>query len=171
MFSFNTNNNNNNREVKKSLFKFFLEFSSDKSRSISTFNNNNTIFKKNFFSSQKVSSESTRGWDVFRNPPPKIDSGSMANQRCLDMTMQVLKVIAYLFTFIIVLVSGVVAKGTFLLMTSQLREDRVIPYCNKKLGESFVHVLNLFVTSSCNNNKSMWTVKKINGPKSKEKKN
>ena len=87
------------------------------------------------------------------------------------MTMQVLKVIAYLFTFIIVLVSGVVAKGTFLLMTSQLREDRVIPYCNKKLGESFVHVLNLFVTSSCNNNKSMWTVKKINGPKSKEKKN
>ncbi|EEB10859.1 chitin synthase, putative [Pediculus humanus corporis] len=93
--------------------------------------------------SQKVSSESTRGWDVFRNPPPKIDSGSMANQRCLDMTMQVLKVIAYLFTFIIVLVSGVVAKGTFLLMTSQLREDRVIPYCNKKLGRDMQFVVSL----------------------------
>lgn len=89
-----------------------------------------------FLSSQKASTESTRGWDVFRNPPPKIDSGSMANQRCLEMTMQVLKVFAYLITFIIVLVSGVVAKGTLLLMTSQLREDRVIPYCNKKLGRS-----------------------------------
>lgn len=49
--------------------------------------------------------------------------------------MQVLKVLAYLFTFVIVLVSGVIAKGTLLFMTSQLKEDRVIPYCNKKLGE------------------------------------
>ena len=88
-----------------------------------------------FFFSQKVSAESTRGWDVFRNPPPKIDSGSMANQQCLDITMQVLKVLAYLFTFVIVLASGVIAKGTLLLMTSQLREDRVVTYCNKKLGE------------------------------------
>lgn len=64
------------------------------------------------------------------------------------MTMQVLKVFAYLLTFIIVLLSGVVAKGTFLLMTSQLREDRVIPYCNKKLGELLrtilLNILSLF---------------------------
>ncbi|XP_024224435.1 chitin synthase chs-2 isoform X2 [Bombus vosnesenskii] len=76
----------------------------------------------------------TKGWDVFRNPPPKIDSGSMANQRCLEMTVQITKVIVYLLVFVIVLGSGVVAKGTILFMTSQLRANRTIAYCNKKLG-------------------------------------
>ncbi|XP_078047479.1 hyaluronan synthase-like protein kkv isoform X3 [Augochlora pura] len=76
----------------------------------------------------------TKGWDVFRNPPPKIDSGSMANQRCLEMTVQVTKVVVYLLVFVIVLGSGAVAKGTILFMTSQLRTDRAIVYCNRQLG-------------------------------------
>ncbi|XP_025156938.1 chitin synthase chs-2 isoform X7 [Harpegnathos saltator] len=75
----------------------------------------------------------TKGWDVFRNPPPKIDSGSMANQRCLERMVQVTKVLVYLFVFVIVLGSGVVAKGTILFMTSQLRQDRKIIYCNRQL--------------------------------------
>lgn len=78
----------------------------------------------------------TKGWDVFRNPPPKIDSGSMANQRCLEMTVQVTKVIVYLVVFVIVIGSGVVAKGTILFMTSQLRSDRTIVYCNRKLDRN-----------------------------------
>ncbi|KAI4504800.1 hypothetical protein M0802_000350 [Mischocyttarus mexicanus] len=78
--------------------------------------------------------EETKEWDVFRNPPPKIDSGSMANQKCLERTVQLTKVFIYLLVFIIVLVSGVVAKGTIFFMTSQLRSDRRIPYCNKDLG-------------------------------------
>ncbi|XP_043525699.1 chitin synthase chs-2 isoform X4 [Frieseomelitta varia] len=76
----------------------------------------------------------TKGWDVFRNPPPKIDSGSMANQRCLEVTVQITKMIVYLLVFVIVLGSGVVAKGTILFMTSQLRANRTIVYCNRKLG-------------------------------------
>lgn len=32
-------------------------------------------------SSQRTVQE-TKGWDVFRDPPIKIDSGSMANQAC-----------------------------------------------------------------------------------------
>ncbi|GLG95123.1 Glycogen synthase, partial [Gryllus bimaculatus] len=75
----------------------------------------------------------TKGWDVFRNPPPKTDSGSMANQRCLEITVKSLKVVAYLLTFIIVLGSGVIAKGTMLFMTSQLRPGKTITYCNKEL--------------------------------------
>lgn len=59
----------------------------------------------------------------------------MANLQCLELTVQILKVFAYLFTFVVVLVCGVIAKGTMLFMTSQLREDRVLSYCNKKLGE------------------------------------
>ncbi|XP_014471699.1 PREDICTED: uncharacterized protein LOC106742874 isoform X1 [Dinoponera quadriceps] len=75
----------------------------------------------------------TKGWDVFRNPPPKIDSGSMANQSCLERMVQVTKVLVYLLVFVIVLGSGVVAKGTILFMTSQLRQDRRIIYCNRQL--------------------------------------
>ncbi|KAK2583486.1 hypothetical protein KPH14_009451 [Odynerus spinipes] len=77
--------------------------------------------------------EETKGWDVFRNPPPKIDSGSMANQKCLERTVQMTKFCVYLLVFIIVLVSGVVAKGTIFFMTSQLRSDHKILFCNKQL--------------------------------------
>lgn len=77
----------------------------------------------------------TKGWDVFRNPPAKIDSGSMANQKCLEVTVQITKVIVYLLVFVIVLGSGVVAKGTILFMTSQLRADRKIAYCNTHLSK------------------------------------
>nr|XP_033334462.1 chitin synthase chs-2 isoform X7 [Megalopta genalis] len=76
----------------------------------------------------------TKGWDVFRNPPPKIDSGSMANQRCLEMTVQITKVVVYFLVFVIVLGSSAVAKGTILFMTSQLRSNRSIDYCNRQLG-------------------------------------
>ena len=85
----------------------------------------------------------TKGWDVFRNPPPKIDSGSMANQRCLEATVQITKVVVYLLVFVIVLGSGVVAKGTILFMTSQLRADRTIVHCNRQLGRDKQFVVTL----------------------------
>ncbi|XP_059060464.1 chitin synthase chs-2 isoform X2 [Achroia grisella] len=76
----------------------------------------------------------TKGWDVFREFPPKQDSGSMESQKCLEFTVRMLKVMAYLVTFIVVLGSGVIAKGTVLFMTSQLKKDRRITFCNKNLG-------------------------------------
>ncbi|XP_067001405.2 chitin synthase chs-2 [Anabrus simplex] len=92
--------------------------------------------------SQRVIQE-IKGWDVFRNPPPKTDSGSMANQRCVEITVKMLKVVTYLVTFIIVLVSGVIAKGTTLFMTSQLKKDKILPYCNKVLGREKLLVASL----------------------------
>lgn len=59
----------------------------------------------------------------------------MANQRCLERMVQVTKVLIYLLVFVIVLGSGVIAKGTILFMTSQLRQGRRIIYCNRQLGE------------------------------------
>lgn len=50
--------------------------------------------------------------------------------------VQVTKVLVYLLVFVIVLGSGVIAKGMILLMTSQLKHDRKIGYCNKELGEN-----------------------------------
>lgn len=70
---------------------------------------------------------------MFRDPPLKVDSGSMANQACLNVSVRILKVFAYLITFVIVLAGGVVSKGCILFMTSQVRRDRKIPYCNKDL--------------------------------------
>ena len=71
---------------------------------------------------------------MFEDPPPKSENGSMANQKCLQITVKMLKVAAYLFTFVIVLGSGVIAKGTTLFMTSQLRKGHIIPYCNRDIG-------------------------------------
>lgn len=87
--------------------------------------------------------QETKGWDVFRDLPPKTDSGSMANQNCLDITVKILKVVAYLVTFIIVLGSGVVAKGSLLLMTSQLRAKRVVPFCNARFNRGNSYVVEL----------------------------
>jgi chitin synthase len=48
---------------------------------------------------------------VFRDPPIKVDSGSMANQACMEITARILKLIAYIITFVLVLFGGVIAKG------------------------------------------------------------
>lgn len=95
----------------------------------------NTIpncFQLNVFLSQRTIHE-TKGWDVFRDPPLKVDSGSTANQACLDITVRILKVFAYLITFILVLCGGVIGKGSVLFMTSQIKRNKKVIYCNKDL--------------------------------------
>nr|AFM38193.1 chitin synthase [Anasa tristis] len=87
--------------------------------------------------------QETKGWDVFRVLPPKTDSGSMESQACLEFTVKMLKIIAYLVTFAIVLACGVLAKSSVLFITSQLRPDRVVTYCNKDLGRDKQFVVNL----------------------------
>lgn len=76
----------------------------------------------------------TKGWDVFRDPPIKIDSGSMANQACMEITAKILKLVAYILTFVLVLCGGVIAKGCVLFMSAQLKRDRQVQYCNKDLA-------------------------------------
>ncbi|XP_046961037.1 chitin synthase chs-2 isoform X2 [Vanessa cardui] len=106
-------------------------------------NNNNSIYS-NYCSiySQRTVHE-TKGWDVFREFPPKQDSGSMETQKCLDFTVRILKVLAYTITFIVVLGSGVIAKGTVLFMTSQLKKDKRLAYCNKNLGRDKQFIVSL----------------------------
>ncbi|XP_061384873.1 chitin synthase chs-2 isoform X2 [Danaus plexippus] len=92
--------------------------------------------------SQRTVNE-TKGWDVFREFPPKQESGSMESQKCLEFTIRVLKVLAYTVTFIVVLGSGVIAKGTVLFMTSQLKKDRRLAYCNRNLGRDKQFIVSL----------------------------
>ena len=75
----------------------------------------------------------TKGWDVFRVLPPEHDSSSENIQKWLGNTVKFLKVFAYMFTFAVVLVCGVVTKGTTLFMASQIKPDRTIEYCNHEL--------------------------------------
>jgi len=76
----------------------------------------------------------TKRWDVFRVLPAENDTGSEANQRCLEITVKIVKVIVYIITFGVVLTCGVVAKGTTLFMTSQLKQDKRVEYCNRNIG-------------------------------------
>ncbi|XP_061707235.1 chitin synthase chs-2 isoform X1 [Cydia pomonella] len=85
----------------------------------------------------------TKGWDAFREFPPKQDSGSMESQKCLEFTVRLLKILAYAVTFVVVLGSGVIAKGTVLFMTSQLRKDRRLAYCNRNLGRDKQFIVSL----------------------------
>ncbi|XP_053696809.1 chitin synthase chs-2 [Sabethes cyaneus] len=87
--------------------------------------------------------QETKGWDVFRDPPIKEDTGSMADQACLELTIKILKIFAYLLTFVIVLAGGVIAKGCVLFMSSQLRRNRKITYCNRDLARDKQFVVTL----------------------------
>ncbi|XP_028030342.1 chitin synthase chs-2 isoform X1 [Bombyx mandarina] len=102
---------------------------------------NGTLHYCSIYSQRTV--QETKGWDVFREFPPKQDSVSMETQKCLEFTVRMLKVVAYLVTFIVVLGSGVIAKGTILFMTSQIRKDKRLEFCNKNLGRDKQFVVSL----------------------------
>ena len=82
----------------------------------------------------------TKGWDVFRVLPPETDSSSENIQKWLKNAVKILKVFAYLFTFCMVLVCGVVTKITTLFMTSQIKLNKETEYCNHALerGKDYV---------------------------------
>lgn len=103
-----------------------------------------------FLSSQRTVQE-TKGWDVFRDPPIKLDSGSMANQKCMNLSVKILKVVAYILTFVIVLTGGVVSKGCVLFMTSHVKRDRKITYCNKDIARE-----KQFVTTLPDEERVVW---------------
>ena len=69
---------------------------------------------------------------MFRVLPPESTSGSLANQKVVELTVKVFKVVAYLLTFVIVLSAGVISKGTVLFMTSQLKPGRTQEYCSRR---------------------------------------
>ena len=75
--------------------------------------------------------QATKDWDVFTNNPPIIISGSMADQTCMQLSLQIVKLLAYILTFIFVLGGAVLSKGTLLFMTSQLKRERNVTFCSE----------------------------------------
>jgi chitin synthase len=78
--------------------------------------------------------QAKKNWDVFTNNPLVVISGSMADQTCMHVSLQIVKVLAYICTFIFVLGGAVLSKGTLLFMTSQLRTNTTIEFCNADIG-------------------------------------
>ena len=131
----------NKRKGSLSLFWFLL---SDTIKLISSLDYCyfiNDLFCIDFFSwylliySQR-SAIDTKGWDVFRVLPPEDTTGSLANQKVVELTVKIFKVVAYLLTFVIVLSAGVISKGTVLFMTSQLKPGKTTEYCTRRKSSS-----------------------------------
>ncbi|CAH0404859.1 unnamed protein product [Chilo suppressalis] len=78
--------------------------------------------------------QETKGWNLFREFPIKKKTGSMVSNEWVDKSLKVLKLLAYVLVFAVVLGSAVIAKGTLLFITSQLRKGRQIPHCNKMIA-------------------------------------
>ena len=83
----------------------------------------------------------TKGWDVFRVLPPEQDSSSEAmNKRCMSITVRILKVIAYVVSFCVVLGGCVISKSTLLFMTSQVSKLFFLNHHQAVVGRSSVEV-------------------------------
>lgn len=59
----------------------------------------------------------------------------MAESKWLDFLVKIMKLLAVVVTFCIVLSGATISKGTLLFMTSQLTINVTRPYCNKHLGK------------------------------------
>jgi len=71
-----------------------------------------------------------------------IISGSMADQTCIQVSLQIVKFLAYICTFLFVLGGAVLSKGTLLFMTSQLNRT-TIDFCNATFNGNYEHLLPL----------------------------
>ena len=73
-----------------------------------------------------------KAWDVFEIKPPAVDSGSAAAMVWVKRFEVFMLTMAYSFTFLIVLSSAVVSKGTTLFIMHQVSvKDHQLPYCNE----------------------------------------
>merc|ERR1711892_143064 len=80
-------------------------------------------------------------WDQFREVPPSIDTGSAVKNIWWIRGEMFVKVMAYIFAFIFVIVSSVVAKGTIIFMIKQISiNSENIPFCNtRKNGAQYIY--------------------------------
>lgn len=66
---------------------------------------------------------------MFRDIPPQTESGSQGKFEFIEWSVRILKIVAYVFTFAMVLAGGVVAKTGLLLITSQLNRTETREAC------------------------------------------
>ncbi|KAM3718282.1 Chitin synthase [Dirofilaria immitis] len=83
-----------------------------------------------------------RGWDVFRLLPPPPDN--LNRGFWYDVSLQILKIICFCVLFVLTLLSAIIAKTTFLLMTSTVGMIKMnLTICNDKIPESPINQIEL----------------------------
>ncbi|CAI5440716.1 unnamed protein product [Caenorhabditis angaria] len=83
-----------------------------------------------------------KGWDIFRLLPPKPDQ--IGHGFWHDASLQILKLATFIVLFILTLGSAVVAKSTFILMTSAIGwGGQTVTICNQVISESTLNTVKL----------------------------
>uniref|UniRef100_A0AAF5PX20 chitin synthase n=1 Tax=Wuchereria bancrofti TaxID=6293 RepID=A0AAF5PX20_WUCBA len=83
-----------------------------------------------------------RGWDVFRLLPPPPDN--LNRGFWYDVSLQVLKITCFCVLFILTLLSAIISKATFLLMTSAIGTIKMnVTICNDKIPESPINQMEI----------------------------
>ncbi|CAG0914900.1 unnamed protein product [Notodromas monacha] len=72
-------------------------------------------------------------WDAAQKVPPKSAEESEM-PKWVENGIKMMKIGAYIITFLVVLASASIGMGTFVFMTAQLKIDRTVSYCNKNYG-------------------------------------
>lgn len=79
----------------------------------------------------RASKHDEKLWDTFQDPPSDVSSGSIGEEtKLLIFLIKLLKVFTYIIVFLVVLASSVLSKITFLLMTSHIKDNTKIRYCD-----------------------------------------
>ncbi|XP_057328446.1 chitin synthase chs-2-like isoform X1 [Microplitis mediator] len=104
----------------------------EKKRRISYFiglNDDNDSENENEDDNSNKEQDEIYGWDLFRYIPPKSKAGSMVDMRLYEGCLQIIRILAYIIIFIIILASGIIAKATILFAVSQIARTDKLLYC------------------------------------------
>ncbi|CAG9817347.1 unnamed protein product [Phaedon cochleariae] len=92
-------------------------------------------------------------WNLFVNEPRKTISGSAAESVFINLGIKLLKVVTVIVTFLVVLGSAVISKGTLLFMISQVKSNVTRPYCNKN---RHIYQTEQFVVTLPEEERTLW---------------
>lgn len=71
-----------------------------------------------------------KAWDLFRVLPPEKDLTAQENEARVNLVLRWVKLLACIVVFVVVLGTGVMAKGTVLFMATQTSKTQTISFCN-----------------------------------------
>ncbi|CAH1104222.1 unnamed protein product [Psylliodes chrysocephalus] len=86
--------------------------------------------------------EEKYNWNLFKNTPRETVSGSLEQSKYIDGSIKFLKITTIIVTFLVVLLTAVISKGSLLFMTSQIRPNITRLYCNKYLDNRQQYIVN-----------------------------
>jgi len=71
-----------------------------------------------------------KAWDLFRVLPPEKDLSAQESDARVNLVLRWVKLFACIIVCLVVLGTGVLAKGTVLFMATQTSKTQIIAYCN-----------------------------------------